>query len=535
MKKVKYIGAVSPWVDTLGGSGITWTTGMESVVSDDIGDELTGYPGLFRAVAGFDGSGVTPEKVGQAGGAGGGGPTTLPVMQAAFDAGTSAEKSAFQASVSVARYPFAPQTIGVLGDSRGDSAFTYGADGQINATQPTVLPLLGYYLGGAFCWAGPDAAVPGERTDQWADGQSALLAMSTPLDFVYITYPTNDIAQSLPGFEQTKANLAAYAAAHKARGTQVIMGIGGANPTYTGAKQQQSADMRAWIISHSRANGYIVLDTFGPVVNPETGQMPTSLSADGTHENFQGANLEALAAIKNFSAITRPANFDSGWWRQLLGNPCLVGAPDAWLSYLTAGTRTKVARTDVIGGHEYLQIVFTPATDREAAGISQVINIAQAGARSTAYSKWARRTFDGNDCVCSVAGTTAATAPAFGTNIGDETIDGTAKWVRVPNIVPGVTRIRIMSECIVDSAAGTIPRIICNFSPAGNVRTHTVTGTPVMPVIDNAANPGVIPVMITPDALVPAGTTAITVYLAVEGSAGRQVTARFGRCWMIPL
>jgi hypothetical protein len=278
-----------------------------------------------------------------------------------------------------------------------------------------------------------------------------------------------------------------------------------------------------------------VLDTFGPVVNPETGQMPAALSADGTHENFQGANLEALAAIREFRKFTRPATFDGGWWRQLCANPCLTGSPDAWSSYLTAGTRTKVARTDVVGGHEYLQIVFTPATDREAAGISQVINIAQAGARSTAYSKWARRTFDGNDYVCSVTGTTAATAPAFGTNIGDETTDGTAKWVRVPNIVPGVTRIRIMSECIVESAAGTIPRIICNFSPSGSTRAHTASGTPVMPIINNAANPGVVPVMIAPDALVPVGTTAITVYLAVEGSAGQQVTARFGRCWMIPL
>lgn len=66
MKKVKYIGTVSPWVDSLGGSGLTWTTGMEAVVSEDVGDELTGYPALFEAVAGFDGNGVTPEKVEQA-------------------------------------------------------------------------------------------------------------------------------------------------------------------------------------------------------------------------------------------------------------------------------------------------------------------------------------------------------------------------------------------------------------------------------------------------------------------------------------
>lgn len=48
-------------------------------------------------------SGVVEYDVDEAGGAGAGGPTTLPVMQAAFDAGTATERAAFQSSVSADR------------------------------------------------------------------------------------------------------------------------------------------------------------------------------------------------------------------------------------------------------------------------------------------------------------------------------------------------------------------------------------------------------------------------------------------------
>lgn len=156
MKKVKYIGTVSPWVDTLGGSGLTWTTGMEAVVSEDVGDELTGYPALFEAVAGFDGNGVTPEKVEQAGGAGGGGPTTLPVMQAAFDAGTAAEKATFQASVSgglrLLKYrPFAATlSITATDPSAGMAIYpAYGTDGLHNYINRTNDAIFQDYRAGA--------------------------------------------------------------------------------------------------------------------------------------------------------------------------------------------------------------------------------------------------------------------------------------------------------------------------------------------------------------------------------------------------
>ena len=164
MKKVKYIGAVSPWVDSLGGSGLTWTTGMEAVVPEDVGDELTGYPALFEAVAGFDGNGVTPEKVEQAGGAGGGGPTTLPVMQAAFDAGTAAEKATFQASVS--GY-IGNQIVLVNGDSIGN-------DGWLTPTSPPVLYSGGIYTTGVAVSGNIEARTEDQGYSAWVSARRGI-------------------------------------------------------------------------------------------------------------------------------------------------------------------------------------------------------------------------------------------------------------------------------------------------------------------------------------------------------------------------
>ena len=85
MKTIQYKGVVSPWYDTLGGSGLTWTTGMRAELEDDVADELLGYVTLFSFIS-ESGSSVT-----------------LPTMQAAFDAGTAPEKAAFQSSVSRGR------------------------------------------------------------------------------------------------------------------------------------------------------------------------------------------------------------------------------------------------------------------------------------------------------------------------------------------------------------------------------------------------------------------------------------------------
>ena len=60
MDTIKYIGTVSPWVDTLTGSGLTWTTNMSANVSDTVGSVANGYPQLFqRTYDGFDGGQLT--------------------------------------------------------------------------------------------------------------------------------------------------------------------------------------------------------------------------------------------------------------------------------------------------------------------------------------------------------------------------------------------------------------------------------------------------------------------------------------------
>jgi len=82
MKTIEYTGVRSPWYDTLGGSDLTWTTGMQAELKNDVADELLGYVTIFKFIS-ESGSAVT-----------------LPNMQAAYDAGSAEGKVAFQASVS---------------------------------------------------------------------------------------------------------------------------------------------------------------------------------------------------------------------------------------------------------------------------------------------------------------------------------------------------------------------------------------------------------------------------------------------------
>ena len=91
MKTIEYTGVQSPWYDTLGGSGLTWTTGMQAELKNDVADELLGYVTIFKFIR-ESGSAVT-----------------LPNIRAAYDSGSAEEKAAFQSSVSgyvaVATFP----------------------------------------------------------------------------------------------------------------------------------------------------------------------------------------------------------------------------------------------------------------------------------------------------------------------------------------------------------------------------------------------------------------------------------------------
>ena len=82
MKTIEYTGVQSPWYDTLGGSGLTWTTGMQAELENDVADELLGYVTIFKFIS-ESGSAVTLQNI-----------------QAAYHSGGAEEKAAFQSSVS---------------------------------------------------------------------------------------------------------------------------------------------------------------------------------------------------------------------------------------------------------------------------------------------------------------------------------------------------------------------------------------------------------------------------------------------------
>lgn len=128
MKTIRYNGVVSPWYDTLGGSGLTWTTGMQAELENDVADELLGYVTLFSFIS-ESGSSVT-----------------LPTMQAAFDSGSAEEKAAFQSSVSGDRVATETGGTSIKAGANGDHLLIAAPTGSNNTAvrmhqEPTGIPI----------------------------------------------------------------------------------------------------------------------------------------------------------------------------------------------------------------------------------------------------------------------------------------------------------------------------------------------------------------------------------------------------------
>lgn len=432
-------------------------------------------------------------------------------------------------------------TIAVLGDSRGANHFSATAGGVVNVTRPRgVLTWLNYYLGGPWRWAQNTLdAVAGERTDQWSDGHAELIARATPVDWLYITFPTNDVAQGIDPLT-TIENLRTYVLAHQARGTRIILGTGGANTSMTPAKWAAIRTIIDWQRSMARTGGCWLLEMAQAVCDPDTGLMIAANAYDGTtHENSIGANKQAVAAAPQFLALARLSSrmLRTNAKDTALYNPTLAGdvagTPSGWAIYGTAGTRTKVARADNPG--EWAQIVYTPASNTEDAGISQTM------ALTTAWSTGAKalgvrvRGSYGDHWVCSTAGTSSGTEPAgmaAASLLGDTVTDsGGVVWTRVQTIVPAVSRVTVSAEIV----GANHPRVQVNFGGAAGdlklFRAMDPNAADTPPALAAVAS-DIVPVVVTPTVTVPADATSMTVYISGRGLSGATTTVQIGRVFV---
>lgn len=435
-------------------------------------------------------------------------------------------------------------TLAVLGDSRAALAFSFTASGILQSTTPRQsIVWLNYVLGGPWRYIEQNNfAVAGERTDQWADGHAAILALPTPPTFVHIVFPTNDVVQGIDE-NVTISILNSYIDAHVARGSEVIMQKAGSNSTNTSEKWRKIRAINAWIDAKAAVVGAIVIDTLTPTADPMTGVFASGYGYDGLHENALAAARQAVFNAPKFITRARRRSRMSGaaLYHTAAYNPGMAGnvsgLPTGWTSYGQTGVRSKVPRSDIPG--EWARAVFTSAADTEYVGLSQsiIFNTAwTAGSKSLGFRV---RGSYGDHWVCTAAGTSTGAEPAAlaaASQVGDTVTDaGGVVWTRVATIIPGVSKITIAAEIVASGVGGHQPRIIGNFGGAAGdltfIRAMSPNAADALPPIASVSS-DIVPVLTTPTVTVPASATALSLYVYCQATSGVALTLDIGRVFV---
>lgn len=432
-------------------------------------------------------------------------------------------------------------TLAVLGDSRGALAYSFTAAGVLQSTIPRqAVVWLNYYLGGPWRYVAlPAFSVAGERTDEWADGQAAILALPTPPNFVHITFPTNDIGQGV-NENVTIGILNGYIDAHVARGSELILQKAGAKSTNTSEMWRKIRAINAWIDAKAAVIGALVIDTLTPTADPVTGAFAATYSYDNLHEAAPGAARQAVFNAPKFlhRARRRSRMSRANLWETAAYNPGMSGnasgLPTGWGAYGQAGVRSKVARADIPA--EWARAVFTSAADTEYVGLTQSIIFGTAWATGAKSLGVRVKGSFGDHWLCTTAGTSSGTEPvamAAASLPGDTVTDsGGVVWTRVATIVPGVSRVTISAEVLASGSGGHQPRIIGNFGSAVGDLTFIRAMSPnaadtLAPIASISSD--VVPVLTTPTVVVPADATTLSLYIYCQAANGVALTLDIGR------
>ena len=266
MKTIKYLGLASPWFDTLGGSGLTWTTGMSATVSDDVANELLGYVTLFKFVADVTATYTTPQTV--------------------------------------------SGLVAVAGDSRNAfSSFPAAlAQGCATAYHNGWFQQLSQMMGGALINVLP-TAVSGTDVQSMATAQLAQILGATPRPAVvfevcdvnnfYIAGASADfvIAQKCQWWRAlAEAGIVCVTLNSTPYASSSAGGTGGTGNSYSTAKQAQQLAYLDWVNSNFARlfPGHVLVDAYSIAQGSDRTLAP-GWSYDGIHPTWAYANAIAVA------------------------------------------------------------------------------------------------------------------------------------------------------------------------------------------------------------------------------------------------
>lgn len=305
MKQIKYIGTVSPWVDTLGGSGLTWTTNQVATVSDDVCAELIGYPALFVFVA--DASG------------------TITGMQAAFDAGTPAQQAQFQASVSKAarlRVKTADWGSGVVVNGVVMTQFVVPSDGYVNQVllNWTITSAGTYYEVSIYSAAGAQIVSSGTREHPVSTGITRVALPNTllPAGQYWVVLSSNSATAAVAMSSVSADNLSRTAA--------LVLPLGASLPT----SSTYSANSLACIIENA--------DLPAPV------SIPTVTTGTVRVYGYNASSSQPWGWNTLTGRLCYSATSGATWVDAMLYPPLTVGAP---LDILINGTTLYLLTTEM--------------------------------------------------------------------------------------------------------------------------------------------------------------------------------------------
>ena len=335
MKTIKYVGLASPWVDTLGGSGLTWTTNQVATVADDVANELLSYVTIFQFVANV--------------------PVGLPDLQAGFDSGTPAQQAQFQSSVSKyndtrkLKYWFdgwgdTVRTLLMWGDSTteqlaGTGLVTYTGGYLLSSIEPSLVGRISIKNHGANGMTLAQAMQPDSATNAGGNGvhigdiETSVVALTNP--GVCISLGINDARQATSIAGSTYGNAAQIALATTLR-TQ----LQSACSRIVAANPKASIILREPSAHNPTSSGYLVNGVTGQNamdVYRLTYRGDTALGLPPLDETVSNAVLfDTLRVVYNDTSATGSALIDTdglhpslvGYKRILQALLRLVSGPD---------------------------------------------------------------------------------------------------------------------------------------------------------------------------------------------------------------